>query len=101
MNGFVLFVLMSGAAGLGFVLGGQTCRASRDADDATINGLREALTDTMDALAEANAVKDEAVAAQERADAELKAQFERRSEGSKQSWRTRKAKVRDEVADVA
>ena len=86
----MLYLYLSGAAVFGFFLGAALGRGSRDVDERTITGLRTALRETHDALGEANAVKDEAVAAAERAESALKEQFERRSAGSRNGWAKRK-----------
>jgi hypothetical protein len=86
----MLYLYLSGAAVFGFFLGALMARASRETDERTITGLRTALRETHDALGEANLVKDEAVAAAERAEAALKEQFERKSQGSKNGWAKRK-----------
>ena len=106
---------VSVAAVAGFAFGVSMGREERDIDERTIGSLRLALKDTQKSLGEMIAVKDEAVAAQERSDAgwfrsvealvaaqeELAAIRTTRSAAGRKAWQTRKlAQVRDEVADV-
>ena len=101
MSAYWWYLAVGVAAVFGFFVGTAMGRIDRDTDALTINGLREALVRTQKALTEANAVKDEAVAAQEVAERTLKEQFERRSNAAKEAWKNRRLPTVGEVDDAA
>lgn len=87
-EGFMYIFILVGVAVLAFAIG-QSREGRRWAE--RVASLREALADTQKALNAEHTLKAEAVAAQEQAEAALKAAFARKSEAGKRAWVTRKA----------